>query len=158
MTCRMLSKKTWRSASLIVWGMATLAGMLISGEAHPAEVERDNAVYNSGLPANIAQTGVGSSHSNIEVFGNPRVVRGHPSTLWDQDDIDHYKEMLKTSRELQIQFSELRSRMDERIGKPLDIPMPQQGPDGAWLYPGDYFPPFPGAPDKDDPVTRFRLY
>ena len=60
--------------------------------------------------------------------------------------------MLKTSRELQIQFSELKTRMDERIGKPLDIPMPQQGLDGAWLYPGDYFPPFPGAPVGENAV------
>ena len=48
--------------------------------------------------------------------------------------------------------------MDERINKPLDIPAPQQGPDGVWLYPGEYFPPFPGAPVGEDLVSRFRRY
>ena len=82
----------------------------------------------------------------------------HPNTLWDQEDIDHYKEMLKTSRELRSQFLTLKGRIDERILRPLDIPPPQRRADGGWLYPGDYFPPFPGAPAEDDPVTRFRRY
>jgi Heparinase II/III-like protein/Alginate lyase len=152
----MLSNEHGLIRRLLV-GMTTAVAALIAVEAHAAKADEDQAIYNSILPANIA-SGIGTSLSKVEVFGTPRLVHGHPNTLWDQDDIDHYKEMLKTSRELQLQFSELRSRMDERIGKPLDIPAPQQGPDGAWLYPGEYFPPFPGAPAGEDVVSRFRRY
>jgi hypothetical protein len=109
-------------------------------------------------PANIAPTVATMSNEKVAVFGKPRTVRNHPNTLWDREDIDHYKEMLKTSRELQIQFAELKTRMDERIVTPVNIPEPRKGPDGAWLYPGEYFPPFPGGPTDDNPLTRFRLY
>lgn len=110
----------------------------------------------STVPANIAPTVATSAHANVQVFDTPRMTRGHPNTIWDQEDIAHYKEMLKTSRELQIQFSELKGRMDERIDQPIDIPPPQKGADGSWLYPGDYFPPLPGLPgDAADPRKNF---
>ena len=109
-------------------------------------------------PANIAPTAATISNEGAVVFGRPRMVGNHPNTLWDQEDIDHYKEMLKTSKELQIQFADLKARMDERIATPVNIPGPKKGADGVWLYPGEYFPAFPGESANTDPQTRFRLY
>jgi Heparinase II/III-like protein/Alginate lyase len=152
----MLSKKHGLMGRWLA-GLTTVVAALIAVEAHAAEVGDNQAIYSSISPANIA-SGLRTSLSKVEVFGSPRLVHSHPNTFWDQDDIDHFKDMLKTSRELQLQFSELKSRMDERISKPLDIPAPQQGPDGAWLYPGDYFPPFPGAPAGENSLGRFRGY
>jgi Heparinase II/III-like protein/Alginate lyase len=109
-------------------------------------------------PANIAATAPTMSNEKTVVLGKPRMVRKHPNTLWDQEDIDHYKEMLKTSKELQLQFADLKVRMDERIATPVNIPAPKKGADDAWLYPGEYFPAFPSEPADTDPLTRFRLY
>src|SRR5208337_4025810 len=60
----------------------------------------------STAPSNIAPTVATAPYNNIVVFGQPRVSKTHPNTLWDQEDINHYKEMLKTSKELQLQFAE----------------------------------------------------
>ena len=104
-------------------------------------------------PANIAPTVAVLPHDKVQVAGQPRTTKGHPCTLWDQEDIDHMKEMLKTSKELQFQFADMKSRMDARIATPLDIPPPPAGKS----YPGDYFPPFPGHPDGKGP-ENFRRY
>lgn len=104
--------------------------------------------------ANIAPTAANRTETP-EVFGQPRMTKGHPNTYWDQADIDHYKEMLKTSKELQIRFSEIKDAMDKRIAERIDIPPPQQGADGKWLFPGEYFPASPGAADNS-PRGRFK--
>ena len=103
--------------------------------------------------ANIAPTIATAVREKVEVFGEPRMTKGHPCTLWDKEDIAHYKEMLKTSKELQIQLAELKDRMDTRMVKkgeqPEDIPVPQKGPDGNWLFPGEYFPRLADFPNAD---------
>jgi hypothetical protein len=108
-------------------------------------------------PANIAPT-VATRTAAVEVMGHPKNETAHPNIFWDQDDVDHYKEMLKTSKELQIQFEVLKAKMDARIATPIPSFEPQKGPDGNWLFPGEYLPPFPGAPANDDPVSKFRRY
>jgi Heparinase II/III-like protein/Alginate lyase len=108
--------------------------------------------------ANIALTAATAPHTGVEVFGTPRRSLGHPDTLWDAEDIEHYKETLKSNAELRAELAELRKPLDERLDRPLDVPAPQKGPNGAWLFPGDYFPPFPGAPPEEDSSARFRRY
>ena len=60
--------------------------------------------------------------------GEPRMTKGHPCTLWDNEDIAHYKEMLKTSKELQAQFDGLKNAMDIRITQPVGVPPPEKTP------------------------------
>ncbi len=109
-------------------------------------------------PNNIAPTVADAPHRNVEIFGKPRVAVGHPNTMWDAEDIRDLKEMAKTSPGFRQALSDLQKTMDERIGKPIDVPAPQRGPDGAWLYPGDYFPDFPGRPHTDNPVLNFSRF
>ena len=97
------------------------------------------------LPENIAPTAATAPDGHVEVFGTPRMSQGHPCTLWDKQDVAELKELLKTSKEAQEAFEKLRARCDARIAKPLDVPVPRQGPDGKWMYPGDFpenEPPF----------------
>ena len=109
-------------------------------------------------PSNIAPTVADAPHRNVEVFGEPRMDTSHPNTIWDEEDIRDLKQMLKTSPGLRQALFELQKTMDDRIGKPIDVPPPQKGPDGAWLYPGDYFPDFPGRPQTPDPVRKFSWF
>jgi hypothetical protein len=88
-------------------------------------------------PSNIAPTVGSSAEGKVEVFGQPRVTRGHPCTLWDQEDIAHYKAMLGTSKDLQAQLAGLKKAMDARMAQPLGIPPPQKGPDGKWRHLSD---------------------
>jgi hypothetical protein len=108
--------------------------------------------------ANIAPTAATAPHVGVEVFGTPRRDLAHPDTLWDDEDIARYKDMLKSSAALRSELEELGKPLNARLAQPLDIPAPRKGPDGAWLFPGDYFPPFPGAPANEDPNLRFRRY
>jgi hypothetical protein len=111
----------------------------------------------SAIPSpNVAQSPATLPYVGVQVVGKPRVAAKHPNVFWDQEDIDHYKEMLRSSRELQIQFEDLKRRMDEVTGQPVSIPEPQKGPDGQWLFPGDYFPRPPGTPNELDSWAIFR--
>ena len=109
-------------------------------------------------PSNIAPTVADAPHRNVEVFGEPRMDTRHPNTIWDEEDIRNLEQTLKTSPGLRQALFELQKTMDDRIGKPIDVPPPQKGPDGAWLYPGDYFPDFPGRPQTPDPVRKFSWF
>ncbi len=109
------------------------------------------------LDANIAPT-TSMPKGTPEVVGQPKNETGHPSLMWDQDDIDHYKEMLKTSKELQIQFDVLKAKVDARIAQPIEVPTPPKGADGQYPFIGDSFPPFPGAPPTDTGEIRFHRW
>lgn len=108
-------------------------------------------------PNNIAPTIADAPHQDVEVFGKPRVAGRHPNTMWDAEDIQDYKEMAKTSPGFRQALFDLQKTMDERIEKPIDVPPPQKSPDGAWLYPGDYFPVVPDRPAYN-PVQKFSWY
>ena len=111
----------------------------------------------SSKSANIASTVATAPHERLFVFGQPRITKGHPSTIWDVEDVDHYREMLRSNRELQLFFADLKARMDDRLEKPIDIPQPRENSEGDWMFPGDYFPDFPGFPGEDS-LTKFRRY
>ena len=75
----------------------------------------------------IAPTIATASVGKVEVFGQPRMSQGHPCTLWDKEDVNHFQAMLKTSKELQDQFAKLKAAMDKRMAKPLGVPVAEEG-------------------------------
>ena len=89
------------------------------------------------LSAAIAPTLATAPMGKVEVFGQPRTSQGHPCTLWDKEDVNHFKGMLKTSKELQDQFAKLKAAMDKRMAKPLGVPVAQKDANGEWMFPGD---------------------
>lgn len=91
----------------------------------------------SASSADIAPTSGSTTGGKVEVVGEPRVTKGHPCTLWDQEDIEHYKAMLKSDKRLQGQLAGLRKAMDLRMKLPLGVPQPKKGVDGKWLHLGD---------------------
>ncbi len=139
----------------LVAALAAISGL---ARAHAGDGATPSLAAVSTNPNNIAPTVADAPHRNVEVFGEPRVDTGHPNTIWDEEDIRNLKGMLKTSPGLRQALAELQKTMDNRIGKPVDVPPPQKGPDGAWLYPGDYFPDFPGRPPTPDPVRKFSWF
>jgi len=129
------------AASLLAWERA-------GAQDHPATIYGLN-------PSNIAPTVATAPYAGVKVAGEPRMAVGHPNTIWDKEDVAHFKALLKTNAELHAVFARLKGQMDERIGSPVDVPPPQKGSDGAWLYPGDYFPDFPGTGVAHTPVQKF---
>lgn len=85
-------------------------------------------------PANIAPTSGTLTGGKIEVVGEPRVTKGHPNTLWDAEDIEHYKKMLGTSTELQKQLAGLKKAMDIRITQPIGVPEAKKDESGKWMH------------------------
>lgn len=126
---------------------ALAAGLDVASTASTADLPSPNIALS---PETLPYVGV-------RAVGHPRLSK-HPNVTWDQEDIDHYKEMLRSSPELRIQLEDLKRRMDQVVGQPVSIPEPQKGPDGAWLFPGDYFPPFPDFAGQSDPWTNFDRY
>lgn len=86
---------------------------------------------------NIAPTAGSQIAGEVEVVGQPRMSKGHPRTLWDQEDVAHYKAMLKTSPELAQQFAGLKAAMDLRITQPVNVPPAEQDQNGKWLHLSD---------------------
>ncbi|HTR40465.1 MAG TPA: hypothetical protein VMH87_02455 [Pseudomonadales bacterium] len=66
---------------------------------------------------------------------SPRVVSGHPCTLWDSDDVTAYKASFSTDPALKTAFNELRDWGDKRIAQPLNVPAHELAADGSWNYP-----------------------
>ncbi|WP_309396798.1 alginate lyase family protein [Cerasicoccus maritimus] len=83
----------------------------------------DNAIENTLPPK-----------GTVDVFVEVRNTEGHPNTFWDQQDIDYYKEMLKTSDELQQQLAGLKQSIDQRMTEPHGIPEPRKDKNGNWEH------------------------
>jgi Heparinase II/III-like protein/Alginate lyase len=107
-------------------------------------------------PNYVAATVATAPHDKVVVYGQPRVTSGHPNTIWDSEDINRYKEMLKSNQDLQFLFTQMKERLGRQILEPVNTPQPQRDAQGGWLFPGEYFPAFPGFPDEA--LTRFRRY
>ena len=99
-----------------------------------AMMARPDSYQVKSAAENIAPTSGAMAEGKVDVVGQPRVTKGHPCTLWDQEDIEHYKKMLKTSKLLAEQYAAIKSTMDQRLTQPLGIPQPQQGADGKWMH------------------------
>ena len=69
------------------------------------------------------------------VIGKPRITQGHPCTLWNEEDITCYQELLTSSPELKAEFDQLRLWGDKRITQPLNIPAHTVETDGKWTFP-----------------------
>ena len=112
-----------------VLGAIVLAADVAAAAAdEPAAARPD---YNVGPEAaNIAPTVATAPHVGVEILRDSRRDLAHPDTLWDAEDIAHYKDMLKSSPELRAELAELSKPLDARLGQPLDIPAPRS-PDGA---------------------------
>jgi hypothetical protein len=65
------------------------------------------------LPQNIAATVATLRPAEVEVVGQPRTTKGHPCTLWDQEDVAQLKKLLATSPGLQAEFVRLKQQMDQ---------------------------------------------
>jgi hypothetical protein len=81
-----------------------------------------------GAPQDIAPTATTGGREQVKVIGQPRMARGHPCTLWDQEDIAQLKKMLTTSPGLQAEFARLTKEMDRRIAQPPGVPEPRSEP------------------------------
>lgn len=100
-------------------------------------VEKLKHVDTYNVPANpgfIAATTQSAEKAKVEVFGEPRKATSHPRTLWDQQDVDHFKAMLKTSPELAKQYADLKKSMDGLLAKPPEVPQPVKDDDGKWTH------------------------
>ena len=157
-TIKMQSRPSLPLFSLLILAVCALFCASHLPAANPAPVAAPLEGYQvSTNPANIALT-VALRTNPVDVEGQPRNDTKHPNVFWDQDDVDHYKEMLKTSKELQVQLEILKARMDARIATPVNIPPPQKGPDGKWLYPGDYFPKLADFPTATPASLMYHHY
>ena len=121
-------------------GQAAVKSGAKATAAKPAAVEAAKPVEGYEpvtLGAAIAPTIATASVGKVEVLGRPRMSQGHPCTLWDKEDVEHFKAMLKTSKELQDQFAKLKAALDRRMAKPLGVPVAQKDANGEWMFPGD---------------------
>lgn len=115
------------------WGgfgkIAVLSPLDLSEKLKPVE----NYLV-TGSPAFITATTQSRAKPEVSVYGEPRQAQGHPRTLWDKQDIEHFRAMLKTSPLLASQYAALKKAMDERIALPIALPVPVQVADGKWTH------------------------
>ncbi len=78
------------------------------------------------LPANIAPTPATSGGGVVEVVGQPRMTKGHPCTLWDQEDIDVLKGQIATNSALKDNLDKLTADLDKKIREDI-TPFAQGG-------------------------------
>ena len=119
------------------WG--GFARIRIYSPTNVAEMMKSPAAYQAATiaAAIAAPSGSAAGTGEVAVTGEPRQTKGHPCTIWDAEDIAHYKEMLKTSKVLQDQYAGLQRAMDKRITQPTGVPEPRKGPDGQWVHISD---------------------
>ena len=87
---------------------------------------------------NIAVTsGSAATGEKVKVVGQPRETKGHPCTLWDAQDVAHYKKMLTESKELKEEFDALKKSLDVRITQPVGVPQPEKDAKGNWAHLSD---------------------
>ncbi len=77
------------------------------------------------------------SPSAPAVNGTPRLVHGHPYTLWDKEEVAAYKASFAADPKLKAAFDELRAWGDKRIADPINVPAHRLEADGTWTFP-DY--------------------
>lgn len=73
----------------------------------------------------------------VKAYTRPRQTVGNPCTIWDQEDIDEIKSMMKKSPELQKQYAGLIAKMNALIQRPIDIPQGKKDEDGKYVHVSD---------------------
>jgi len=81
------------------------------------------------------RSGTADSPSAPSVQGMPRQAKGHPYTLWDNQEVAAYKASITTDPGLKAAFDELRAAGDKRIAEPINVPAHRLESDGSWTYP-----------------------
>jgi hypothetical protein len=130
-------RRNWITAQLGNHIWKWLAGTLFLLSAVPAmSADWQTAI----IPADIAPTAatVDDPAHVPEVQGQPRNAQGHPCTLWDQQDLQRYKSLMASDPQTQALATKLFHDADARLTKPLNVPGTHQGPDGSWVWPGDF--------------------
>jgi len=70
-----------------------------------------------------------------KVYAEVRNVgKTNPNTIWDKQDIDRMKEILKKSPLMQKQLADMKTRADERIVNGFTIPKGRQNAQGEWIH------------------------
>jgi len=88
----------------------------------------------------VQKTGNAAVAGGAEVFGKPRVSKGHPCTTWDREDVAEYRAMLKTWPEFKRLAEQLRRGMDKRITEPTGVPKPLgKDENGKWRHLGQEY-------------------
>ncbi len=85
----------------------------------------------------IAVTDDAVSGKETKVYGEPRVSKGHPCTIWDSEDVQHYRSMMKTSTVLAEQVEAMCRGLDERMNEPVGVPPPRKNDKGEWVHVSD---------------------
>src|SRR5215472_76069 len=85
----------------------------------------------SALPAQTA----GPLPAAPAVQSTPRLGSGHPSTLWDGQDVSAYRACFTTNPGLKAAFKELQAWGNKRIAEPLNVPAHKLEADGTWTFP-----------------------
>jgi hypothetical protein len=65
----------------------------------------------------------------------PRNASGHPSTLWDKQNVTTYRASLTTDKALAAAFNELQAWGNKRISEPISVPAYRVDADGNWTFP-----------------------
>ncbi|MBN2583379.1 MAG: heparinase II/III family protein [Planctomycetes bacterium] len=115
------------------WG--GFARIRVLSTTNVAEMMKDVDQYQIAPSANsISPTSGSAAVGETAVYGQPRQTEGHPCTIWDKEDIEHYQAMLKTSTVLNEQYEGLAAAMDTRMTQPLGVPEPVKDADGNWAH------------------------
>jgi hypothetical protein len=91
-------------AALRVWSSTDVEKLMSPLEAYVV----------APLPTAIAPTMGSIVEGAVKVAGQPRQAEGHPRTLWDKEDVAHFRRMLGTSATLKQQYEALRRALDDR--------------------------------------------
>jgi hypothetical protein len=135
-----------RRASPILCALAAaIAAVFGIAPAHADDARPAHAEIATN-PDNIAPTVATEPHRTVRVVGKPRSTAGHPSVIWDEEDIRRYREMMKTSPELRRLVLDLQRRMDARIGRPIDVPRRRRDPTARGCTRATIFPSCPTTP------------
>jgi len=85
-------------------------------------------------PTFIAPTIQSREKPNVEVNGQPRTADGHPRTLWDKEDVRHFRSLIGTNPEFTKKYEALKRSMDDLLTQPATVPEPVKGADGEWMH------------------------
>ncbi len=115
-------------------GLLVLSITAITASVCLAAEETVQGYSVKSLPSYFAVTAANGAGKNITVSGKPRMAKGHPCTLWDQEDLTNFRAQLKTSKGLKEEFDKLKIEMDKQLSKPIPVPGPGKEPPTKEIY------------------------
>jgi hypothetical protein len=88
-----------------------------------------------GVASRLSAQTLGPVPMEPTVKGEPRIVSGHPCTLWDKSDVAFYRASFPTHPNLKAAFEQLQAWGNHRVAEPLNVPEHRLEPDGTWTFP-----------------------